>query len=89
MGRVPASSASPGRGRTGPRSGSRPSPPTGPVARIRGTENLLVVRSAWYAEHPILIQGPGAGPEVTAAGLMTDLVAAAGRVANGAGRGGT
>ena len=63
--------------------------PDRPVARIRGTENLLVVRSAWYAEHPILIQGPGAGPEVTAAGLMTDLVAAAGRVANGAGRGGT
>ena len=52
-----------------------------PVARTRGTENLLVVRSRWYADHPMVIQGPGAGPEVTAAGLMTDLVAAAGRVA--------
>ena len=59
-----------------------------PTARIGGTENVLVIRSDWYAEHPILIQGPGAGPEVTAAGLMTDLVAAAGRVANGPGTAG-
>ena len=40
-----------------------------------------------YSEHPILIQGPGAGPKVTAAGLMTDLVAAAERVAAGTGVG--
>lgn len=57
-----------------------------PVARTRGTENLLVIRSRWYADHPMVIQGPGAGPEVTAAGLMTDLVAAAGRVAGRAGQ---
>ena len=57
-----------------------------PAARIRGTENLLVIRSRWYADHPMVIQGPGAGPEVTAAGLMTDLVGAAGRVANRAGQ---
>ena len=62
-------------------------PPEQPAARTRGTENLLVIRSRWYADHPIVIQGPGAGPEVTAAGLMTDLVAAAGRVANRAGQG--
>ena len=58
-----------------------------PAARTRGTENLLVIRSRWYADHPMVIQGPGAGPEVTAAGLMTDLVAAAGRVAGRAGQG--
>lgn len=58
-----------------------------PAARTRGTENLLVIRSRWYADHPIVIQGPGAGPEVTAAGLMTDLVVAAGRVASRAGQG--
>ena len=57
-----------------------------PAARISGTENVLVIRSEWYAEHPILIQGPGAGPRVTAAGLMTDLVTAAVRVANGPGK---
>ena len=57
-----------------------------PAARTRGTENLLVIRSRWYADHPMVIQGPGAGPEVTAAGLMTDLVTAAGRVAGQAGR---
>lgn len=51
-----------------------------PAARIRGTENVLEIRSERYSEHPILIQGPGAGPRVTAAGLMTDLVTAAERV---------
>mgnify|MGYP006198781887 CR=1 FL=1 len=51
-----------------------------PAARIRGTENVLEIRSTRYTTHPILIQGPGAGPKVTAAGLMTDLVFAAERV---------
>ncbi len=54
-----------------------------PAARIRGTENVLEIRSMRYSHHPILIQGPGAGPMVTAAGLMTDLVAAAERVTHG------
>lgn len=54
-----------------------------PTARILGTENVLAIRSQRYSEFPILIQGPGAGPKVTAAGLMTDLVAAAERVTHG------
>jgi aspartokinase/homoserine dehydrogenase 1 len=54
-----------------------------PTARIIGTENVLVIRSQRYSEFPILIQGPGAGPKVTAAGLMTDLVAASERVTHG------
>jgi len=54
-----------------------------PAARIRGTENVLEIWSERYSEYPILIQGPGAGPRVTAAGLMTDLVAAAERVTHG------
>ncbi len=54
-----------------------------PTARILGTENVLEIRSERYSEHPILIQGPGAGPKVTASGLMTDLVGAAERVTHG------
>ncbi len=54
-----------------------------PTARIGGTENILEIWSQRYSEHPILIQGPGAGPKVTAAGLMTDLVAAGERVTHG------
>ena len=54
-----------------------------PAARIRGTENVLEIWSDRYSEYPILIQGPGAGQKVTAAGLITDLVAAAGRVTHG------
>jgi aspartokinase/homoserine dehydrogenase 1 len=54
-----------------------------PAARIRGTENVLEIRSMRYSHHPMLIQGPGAGPMVTAAGLMSDLLAAAERVTHG------
>jgi aspartokinase/homoserine dehydrogenase 1 len=54
-----------------------------PAARIKGTENVLEIWSDRYSEYPILIQGPGAGQKVTAAGLITDLVAAAGRVTHG------
>ena len=54
-----------------------------PTARILGTENVLAIQSERYSGFPILIQGPGAGPKVTAAGLMTDLVAAAERVTHG------
>ncbi|MEX1258448.1 MAG: bifunctional aspartate kinase/homoserine dehydrogenase I [Gemmatimonadota bacterium] len=54
-----------------------------PAARIRGTENVLEIRSMRYSRHPMLIQGPGAGPNVTAAGLMSDLLAASERVTHG------
>ena len=54
-----------------------------PAARIRGTENVLEIRSLRYTTHPMLIQGPGAGAKVTAAGLMTDVVFAAERVTHG------
>ncbi len=54
-----------------------------PAARLGSAENILEIRSERYAESPIYIQGPGAGPKVTAAGLMTDLVAGAEQVTHG------
>ncbi|WP_407354015.1 bifunctional aspartate kinase/homoserine dehydrogenase I [Luteimonas sp. R10] len=43
----------------------------------RLTDNLVQFRSARYAENPLVVQGPGAGPEVTAAGVFGDVLAIA------------
>ncbi|MEK7703322.1 MAG: bifunctional aspartate kinase/homoserine dehydrogenase I [Myxococcota bacterium] len=45
-----------------------------PFARITGTDNIIAFRTARYHDHPLLVQGPGAGPEVTAAGVFADLL---------------
>ena len=42
--------------------------------RITGTDNIVLVKTKRYFEQPLIIQGPGAGPEVTAAGVFADLV---------------
>ena len=51
--------------------------PDSPFAHLRGTDNAILIRSARYCETPLVVQGPGAGPDVTAAGLLADLVKAA------------
>src|SRR5690606_6569728 len=50
-------------------------PPDDPLATGRGTDNRVAIRSDRYARQPILIQGPGAGAEVTAAALLDDALA--------------
>ncbi|PSQ79313.1 MAG: homoserine dehydrogenase, partial [Bacteroidetes bacterium QH_8_67_23] len=54
--------------------------PESPFARLRGTDNMVVYTTARYQENPLVIQGPGAGPDVTAAGVLADVVEAAQRV---------
>jgi aspartokinase/homoserine dehydrogenase 1 len=54
--------------------------PESPFARLRGTDNMVVYTTARYQDNPLVIQGPGAGPDVTAAGILADLVEAAQRV---------
>ncbi len=49
-------------------------PLTHPIARLTGTDNLLIFHTRRYQEHPMIIQGPGAGAEVTAAGVFADLL---------------
>jgi aspartokinase/homoserine dehydrogenase 1 len=41
---------------------------------------MVVYTTARYQENPLVIQGPGAGPDVTAAGVLADVVEAAQRV---------
>lgn len=43
----------------------------------RLTDNLVQFRSARYADNPLVVQGPGAGPDVTAAGVFGDVLAVA------------
>jgi bifunctional aspartokinase / homoserine dehydrogenase 1 len=41
------------------------------------TDNLIQFRTRRYANNPLVVQGPGAGPEVTAAGVFGDILAIA------------
>jgi bifunctional aspartokinase / homoserine dehydrogenase 1 len=43
-------------------------------ARIELTDNIVLFRTRRYNENPLIVQGPGAGPEVTAAGVFGDLL---------------
>ncbi len=45
-----------------------------PLGRLIGTDNLFVFHTDRYAEAPLIVQGPGAGPEVTAAGVLADVL---------------
>ena len=47
---------------------------THPFARIHRTDNIVQFRTARYRENPLIVQGPGAGPAVTAAGIFADLL---------------
>ncbi len=43
-------------------------------AHIRLTDNVVQFTTRRYAQNPLVVQGPGAGPEVTAAGVFSDLL---------------
>jgi aspartokinase/homoserine dehydrogenase 1 len=49
-------------------------------AHARGTDNVVQFTTARYASNPLVVQGPGAGPEVTAAGVFADLLRVAASV---------
>lgn len=54
--------------------GLRAVPLSHPLAGLRGTDNQIVFTTKRYSEHPLVITGPGAGPAVTAAGVLNDLL---------------
>lgn len=43
-------------------------------AHIKLTDNVVQFQTQRYRENPLVVQGPGAGPEVTAAGVFADLL---------------
>jgi len=66
--------------------------PAGPAARVRletyprehafgglaATDNLVAFTTDRYATQPLIVRGPGAGPDVTAGGVFADLLRLAG-----------
>jgi bifunctional aspartokinase / homoserine dehydrogenase 1 len=54
-------------------------PAGSPMASLHGTENQFVFTSDRYRTNPLIIRGPGAGPGVTAAGVLNDLLQIAAR----------
>jgi len=45
-----------------------------PFYLLTGNDNIIALTTRLYDETPMVIQGPGAGPEVTAAGVFTDVL---------------
>lgn len=51
--------------------------PSHPAYNLEGSNNIILLHTARYNPHPMVIQGYGAGAEVTAAGVFADIMAIA------------
>ena len=45
-----------------------------PFAELKGSENVIKYMTERYSDYPLVHKGPGAGAEVTAAGIFSDLL---------------
>jgi bifunctional aspartokinase / homoserine dehydrogenase 1 len=45
-----------------------------PFASLKGSDNIVSFQTTRYNTQPMIVRGPGAGPEVTAAGVFADLL---------------
>jgi len=45
-----------------------------PFAATRGSDNVIAITSNRYRDSPLVVQGPGAGADVTAQGVFSDIV---------------
>lgn len=48
--------------------------PEHPFHELSGSDNMIVFITEHYCERPLVIRGPGAGAEVTAGGVLMDIV---------------
>ncbi len=48
--------------------------PDHPFATTRGSESVIVFTTKRYAQHPLVVKGLGAGAEVTAMGVFSDIL---------------
>ncbi|WP_133477385.1 homoserine dehydrogenase [Cognatilysobacter segetis] len=62
-------------GRVRARVGLESLAPDDPLAAGQGTDNRVALRCGRYDAQPLVIQGPGAGADVTAAALLDDVLA--------------
>ena len=49
-------------------------PMSHPFAQAGGSDNIIAFTTARYFQQPLVIKGPGAGPQVTAGGVFSDLI---------------
>lgn len=49
-------------------------PSNSPLGQLKGSDSLIEIYSKSYGENPIVIQGAGAGKEVTARGVLSDIL---------------
>ncbi|RMZ53895.1 hypothetical protein APUTEX25_005577, partial [Auxenochlorella protothecoides] len=49
-------------------------PTSHPFAQLSGSDNIIAFTTQRYAAQPMIIRGPGAGAEVTAGGVFSDLL---------------
>jgi bifunctional aspartokinase / homoserine dehydrogenase 1 len=45
-----------------------------PFAQLQGSDNIIAFTTARYFKQPLVVRGPGAGAEVTAGGVFSDLL---------------
>lgn len=45
-----------------------------PFGSLRGGDNLVVFTTQRYRTNPLVVRGPGAGPDVTAGGVLADIL---------------
>jgi homoserine dehydrogenase len=57
--------------------GIREVPTSGVLGALQGPENVIAIRTTRYDEYPLTVVGPGAGADVTAAGILADMLALA------------
>jgi aspartokinase/homoserine dehydrogenase 1 len=48
--------------------------PSSPFFNLKGTDNQVAFTTTRYKTNPLVITGPGAGPAVTAAGVLNDML---------------
>jgi len=47
---------------------------TQPISQTKGTDNIIAFTTNRYSDTPLVIQGPGAGADVTAMGVFSDIL---------------
>ncbi len=58
-------------------------PLNSPIGSLKGPGNICVFKTKRYDKNPLVIQGPGAGIEVTAAGVLNDIIEIANQMSSG------
>lgn len=56
------------------RAGIKLFPRTHPIATTKGSDNVIAFSTKRYSRTPLVVQGPGAGADVTAMGVFSDIL---------------